>query len=377
MTGSNGVLTPSGSVIKTIGNYEMDEIVDPIDMGTSFVFISKNPNFTRVFEMITRGEEENPIITDIGRVVGDWLPADVDQLIASPQNSFFSLASQNSNDLYMLRSYAEGENVIISGWVNWSLPGTIQYHVVDRDIVYFLTNTDGKLVLSQANLNQATTDEVLLAPNGDRVDPRLDLWQLARDVTYDPITRISKLYVDHSHYTSLNPIIITVELLTAKQKTVAGSFFQPLRSGVDAKGSYFEVRHADLSKYSKVALGYKYSYQVELPTQYYNLDGKSSSDYSAVLTIARYKFAVGLNGEMDFKVKAMGRDEWEDRTPVIDANYYNAGTSAMVDQKILTVPIHQKSTHHSVRLVSDSPYPTSLISMVWEGMYSPRFYQRS
>jgi hypothetical protein len=80
---------------------------------------------------------------------------------------------------------------------------------------------------------------------------------------------------------------------------------------------------------------------------------------------------------MDFKVKAMGRDEWEDRTPVIDANYYNAGTSAMVDQKILTVPIHQKSTHHSVRLVSDSPYPTSLISMVWEGMYSPRFYQRS
>ena len=379
MTSSSGVFSPGNTVIKTIGTYEMDDYVDPVDMGTSFVFISKNPNFTRVFEMITRGEEQNPIITDIGRIVGDWIPAGVDQLIASPQNSFFTLASQAKDTLYMLRSYAEGEDVIISGWVKWRLPGNIQYHVVDRDTVYFMTDVSGKFVLSSANLNQVTTDEVLISPKGERVDPRLDLWQLARDITFDKSTNTSRLYVDHAHYSSLQPVIITVEQVAATYsgKTNAGSFYKPIRQGSDAKGSYFEIDRVDLTQYSKIALGYIYDFEIELPTQYYTLNAEGGADYSASLTIARYRFAVGLNGEMIFQVKAMGREEWEDRQPVIDANYYIAGASPMVDQKILTIPIHQKSTHHSVRLVSDSPYPTSLISMVWEGLYSPRFYQRN
>jgi len=378
MTAQNGVLTPATSVIKVISTYEMDEYVDPVDMGTSFVFISKNPSFTRVFEMITRGEEENPVVTDIGRIVGDWLPDEVDQLMPSPQNSFFTLASQKQPYLYMLRSYAEGEEVIISGWVKWKLPGNIQYHVVDRDIFYFITTVDGKLVLSRANLNQATRDEVLVSPDGSRVDPRLDMWTLARDITYDPITRISKLYIDHTHYNSLNPIIITIERASSSTavKAVAGSFFKALSKGTDSKGSFFTVENVNMTKYSKVAIGYTYDFLVDLPAQYYNA-GENQTDYSATLTVARYKFAVGLSGVIDFKVKAQGRSEWEDRQPVIDANYYNAGTSAMIDHKVLTVPIHQKSTQHSVRLVSDSPYPTSLISMVWEGNYSPRFYQRS
>jgi hypothetical protein len=377
MTGPNGILTAAGSTIATISNYEMDDFVDPVDMGTSFVFISKTPSFSRVFEMVTKGQEENPIVTDIGRIAGDWLPENIDQLVANPQNSFFTVASQQSPFMHMLRSYAEGEEVIVSGWVKWQLPGNIQYHAVDRDIVYFLTDVDGFLILSQANLNQSTRDEVLVSPDGSRVDPRLDLWTLATNITYDPIARTSKLYVDHSHYNSLNPIIITVERASTARsgKAVAGSFFKVLIKGTDATGSFFTVRHADLTKYSKVAVGYTYNFQVDLPTQYYLQNNQT--DYSASLTIARYKFAVGLSGILDFKVKAQGRTEWEDRQPVIDANYYHAGTSAMTDQKILTVPIHQKSTQHSVRVVSDSPYPSSLISMVWEGMYSPRYYQRS
>jgi len=69
--------------------------------------------------------------------------------------------------------------------------------------------------------------------------------------------------------------------------------------------------------------------------------------------------------------------EWSDITPTLDANYYLADDVPLEEQNVFTVPIHQRSENVSVRLYSDTPFPVSLISMVWEGNYSPRFYRRT
>ena len=56
MGSADGILTPAKTVIRTIANYEMDTIIDPVDTGTTINFISKTPSYTRVFAMVTRGE---------------------------------------------------------------------------------------------------------------------------------------------------------------------------------------------------------------------------------------------------------------------------------------------------------------------------------
>ena len=43
------VLTPSTTTITPISNYDVDENIDPVDMGTNINFISKTPSYTRVF----------------------------------------------------------------------------------------------------------------------------------------------------------------------------------------------------------------------------------------------------------------------------------------------------------------------------------------
>ena len=58
---------------------------------------------------------------------------------------------------------------------------------------------------------------------------------------------------------------------------------------------------------SDVIVGYKYDFDVILPKTYYKIDAEMKrSDFTANLTIARMKFAVGLSGLMGFKLKSKG-----------------------------------------------------------------------
>ena len=190
---------------------------------------------------------------------------------------------------------------------------------------------------------------------------------------------------------------------------------------------------------SKVVVGYKYDYDITLPKTYYQIS-ENTYDYTSILTIARMKFSVGLSSVAGFKVKRRGRhtpyhewtgdgsekdftfnfdyedvndlkvkvngvettaytitdktltmtsaptdghkvllytDTWYDIQTVKDANDYLADDVPLAEQSLFTLPIHDKTDNFSVRVFSDSPFPISLTSMMWEGNYSPRYYRRT
>jgi len=70
-------------------------------------------------------------------------------------------------------------------------------------------------------------------------------------------------------------------------------------------------------------------------------------------------------------------DTWYDIQTVKDANEYLADDVPLAEQSLFTLPIHDKTDNFSVRVFSDSPFPISLTSMMWEGNYSPRYYRRT
>ncbi len=80
---------------------------------------------------------------------------------------------------------------------------------------------------------------------------------------------------------------------------------------------------------------------------------------------------------MLFKVKADGSDEWNNVEYVTDANTYVADSSPITSERFFTVPIHQRNINFELQVTSNQPYPVSLVSMMWEGNYSPRFYKRT
>jgi hypothetical protein len=140
---------------------------------------------------------------------------------------------------------------------------------------------------------------------------------------------------------------------------------------------YFEFMGDDYSAVaSTVYLGYKYDFDIQLPTIFYQI-GENRSDYTANLTVSRIKFSVGFSSNVGFKLKAKGQAEWHDIQSIQDADYYLANDVPLNEQTVYTLPIHQRNSNFDLKVFSDSPFPVSLTSMMWEGNYSPRFYRRA
>lgn len=373
MYSDSGVLTPATSVIRSISNYECDTLIDPVDVGTNMVFVSKSPGYTRIYGMVTRGQQENPDVIDISRIVSEWVPDTVDSLIASPQNSFIAMAGTDTPYIYFYRTYGDSEKTMMQTWFNWKMHGNVQFVAADSDDMYIITYQSGQYTLAKANLTQTPDEAILRADNGQVLQVCLDVYATASSVTYNSTTKVSRCYLRYKDISGLSPAVIIAD----PTNTGASGYTVTPTRGSDGTGPYFDVAGIDLSgQASKVYLGFKYDFDIELPRTYYQI-GEGISDYTANTTVSRMKFSVGLSSNIGFRLKARGSSEWYDVQSIQNADYYLADDVPLNEQTVYTLPIHQRNNNFSLRVFSDSPFPVSLTSMMWEGNYSPRYYRRA
>ena len=313
MTAEDNIFTPTKTTIRTISNYEMDDSVDPIDMGTTINFISKTPSYTRIFGMITRGMDENPQVLDVGRVVNEWVPATVDTFIASTQNQFIAMSSQSDDKVYFYLTYSDGEKNIVQSWFNWQLPGTVQTIAVDSDEFYAVTKQGSQFVLSKSSLSQSPSDAIIVNNDGQRINPCIDLYSNARNaannatVVWDSTNEFSKCYIPFANVTGLTPVIV-IKGTTATGQFIESGFTITPEVITNDGDPYFKVPKKNLTSIAAdVIVGWKYDLDVILPKTYVRMDdSQTKTDFTANLTVARMKFAVGLSGLMAFKLKSTG-----------------------------------------------------------------------
>ena len=312
----NGQLTPSSAKIVPMSNMEMSDDVEPIDIGTHTNFISKTPNFVRVFAMTTKGLGESPDILDIGRVVNEWITIDVDTFVASVQNEFIAMSAQNSNEIYFYKTYSDGKELLMESWFKWSLPGTVQGLALDQDDMYCVTKqvpdatdaTKNQYTISKSNLTQSPEVAIITNAQGQKINPCVDLYAQASSVAYDSANLFSKCYLPYAYLPGQKNVLIVAGTTAAGTYNNSGFTITP-EVGTDGTGTYFKVPKQDLrTNASNVYVGYAYDFDLTLPQVHYQLDqGGRSVDYTASLTVARCKFDVGLSGVMGFKLKAIGR----------------------------------------------------------------------
>ncbi len=362
LTSADKVLTPTTANVRVLSNYDMDSDIWPVDMGGLITFISKTPSYTRTFNMQTRGQDENPSILDISRIVAEWVPATVDTLIASSQNKFLAMSDQDSRYVYFFRTYNDGKETLIEAWFNWKLAGNVQTIVVDSDDFYTVTKQGTQFTLSKASLSQSPRDAIIVNNDGSKINPCMDLYTTASSVVYNSAGLYSKCYIPWDNITGLSPVIVikgttatgqfiesgftttpSVESDTAWQANTAYAVGDVVKNDSDkvytcdtagtSAGSggptgtganitdgsarwdytrtgstYFKVVGKDLSSVaSDVIVGWKYDLDVILPKTYFRTDEKQKiTDFTASLTISRMKFALGLSGVMGFKLRSTG-----------------------------------------------------------------------
>ena len=381
----DAALTATDSIIRSISNYEADSGIDPVDVGTNIIFLSKTPAFTRTMAMTTRGNNASPTIVDIGKVASEYVPSSIDNLVASPQNSFVAMSSQNDGQVFFYRFFNTGEKDIMQAWFKWEMPGQVQTLGIAQDMMFFVVKSDGEYTLLGTSIaQQVLRSSVTVDPN-----PRLDKYfPVTETIVYDAVTETSTIKRPYTGDPGLDPIAITTPTIDNTKERVTLDDI-PLSFGVNDPsdiegGSILPVTivkgewtiPGDWTGYeNKMIAGFKYDFEVILPTTYFRSD--AIVDYTSNLIISRYKFSLGETGSVSFQTKSYGSDTWEMVNVIPDANYYNANEIAFTNSTLMTVPIYQKNEYFDFKIISDSPIPVSLNSMMWEGQYSPRYYRRA
>ena len=368
----DGPLTPLATKIRPISNMEMSDNVHPIDVGTHMNFISKTPNFVRVFGMTTRGLEENPDIVDIGRTVNEWITIDVDSLVASIQNEFICMASQSSDEVFFYKTYKEGNQLAMESWFKWKLPGTIQHIAVDQDDMYCITKQGNQYILSDANLTQSPEAAIITNADGQKINPCIDFYTPAsngltgnnlKTVVYDSANLRSKCYIPFANLTNRKNIVLVAGTTAAGTFNNSG-YTVTAEVGTDSDGTFFIVEGLDLSdNAANVYVGYAYDFDITLPQIYFHLDDQGKrKDYSASLTVARLKFDTGLSGLLSFKLNSVGRFAGTKNHTMFETNSFDTNNNPVytdyswlesdlsyIDQNQVKVKINNKEVDNSLR----------------------------
>mgnify|MGYP003145986507 CR=1 FL=1 len=343
----DGPLTPQSTKIRPISNMEMSDTVAPIDIGTHFNFISKTPNFVRVFAMQPKGLGESPDILDIGRVVNEWITIDVDTLVASIQNEFIAMSAQDSNEIYFYRTYKQGDELLMESWFKWKLPGTVQTMALDQDDMFCVTKqipdaddaTKNEYTLSNSNLTQSPEVGIITNAQGQKINPCIDLYAPATSVSYDAANDLSKCYLPYANLPDQKNVLIVGGTTAAGTFNNSGFTITP---EADAGGTYFIVPGQDLTSVaSNVYVGYAYDFDMTLPQVFYK--NEEGNDFTATVTVARLKFDVGLSGVLGFKLNATGRfagkREYTGDNSTTDFNW-NVGDLDYVDREQVKVKVN-------------------------------------
>jgi hypothetical protein len=382
------ILTPTSAVIRTLSNYEMATNVQPVDIGTTTAFVSRVPGYSKLFTMALRDVEQTPVVIDISKAVLEWIPDTVDDLTVSPPNSIVMLVDRDTSYLYMYRFYNNGREDLFQAWVKWELPGTIQAARIINDAVTVVSQQEDEYTIGAIELDELPSGNVYATSSGFTGNAPLDMatrpvkpHASVEAVVYDSTNDITKIYVPYTPIDDKDAVML-LTVPTADKGTDAaldsdqGYWAKAIeRIEPSTNYRYFEVKGKFTDYADGIVVGYGYDLEAELPKFY--LRREQGADYTASLTIARVKMSVGRTGAIRFKLKPTGSNEWKDVQHTADGGIYAGDTNPVVQERVFTLPIHQRNTNFELKVTSDFPYPVSLVSMMWEGNYSNKYYRRS
>lgn len=373
MESEDGSWTPGNVSIRTIANYECDKHIKPADLGATVMFVSKNVSWTRAFEIFTRGQREAPTVTESSLAVPEWIPQSITKATGSSQNSLWVGSDKSSNKLYLFRFYDQGDERKIASWVRWQLPSNVVHTDIQNDILYVVTSgSEGYSVLNHTLVLSPSSDR-LVNSLGNAVDPYLDAWyEIQTTPTFN--NQYTKVYIP-THYNTSKTLRYVVGLKKVNPSSELDSgLTQVVTVQSDGGGNYFEIPGDVTGHY--IYIGYEYQMELTLPRYKYSA-GDNGYDFTGYTTIARMQFYTGLGGSVYFSLKDRTRQDWTDTAGIQIADTYQADSSPFRDSYIYKVPVHQRPDNFTMKVISNTPFPVSIVAMQWEGQYSPGFYRKA
>jgi len=187
-----------------------------------------------------------------------------------------------------------------------------------------------------------------------------------------PTTTGSSTVAGLSDGTTYYAIVVdstTIKLATSSANATAGTAVNITGTGSGT---------STLQVLTGIIIGYEYEFEVELPKIYMTrAEGeKIRSETRGSLVLHRMNFDFGDVGVIDVTLKRRGRDDYTYTVESLEWDNVLSSAPNIASGYLHTIPVYDRNINTTVFLKSNHPSPATILSMNWEGDYSPKYYQR-
>jgi hypothetical protein len=373
-------LSPETAKINTLSAFECDTDISAVDLGSSIAFVSKSPLWTRVFEIANISTTDPPSTFNTTGIVPELVPADIDNIAASPGMSMLSMGNTGASTLYQYRFYQTSEGRKASTWYKWDLTGTLVDQFFDTSTFYAIVSDGTNVSINSIDLRQASDNGFLTLSTGEKTDVCMDMYATNPYRIY-PSTGsldVTRVYLPFTHHAGKKLAVVALGgyiggTIGATQASV-GAILYPTVAG-SAPSQYVDIDGDYRGK--NLIIGYVYTMTVDLPKLYFSRgEGQVKNDYTSDLIIHRIKVSTGLSGPIKYNINLTGIPDRSETVSAIMPYTYTANDVAMASEGVHEVPVYQRNENISLSIVGDTPLPVSLLGMTWEGKYNKKFYSR-
>jgi len=393
------IFSPKTVRLKKIASYECDASIQPVDLGTSVLFTSNVSAYARAFEATVVDDDTPPKIVEQTRVVPEFLPKDITKSTNSASIGITTYGKKGDSTVYHYKYYDAGNTREQSAWYSWTLTGTMQHMLYTGGSFFTVTLHDGSYKLCRHEYvadADATRAYVLGGTSSDvgsalktarQFEAHLDNMTIATNVAGSAQTTTAPektvLTIPYTPANTTNLFMVGLSGNDSDGNSIAGTV-----RAADAVGTNsVTFNNINLHSAAKVAVGYRYTSTIELPTYYINL-GNNAYDTDGDLRISGINFEMGVGGPMEFHLTSPFTyiDSSGNSTKDIDDYVqFESGilsNSSVFDKppadlaRSVRVPVQRKNEKYTLQIKIPDPFSTALISASWDGIYNPRRHVR-
>ena len=399
------IFSPKTARLKKVSSYECDETIQPVDLGTSVLFTSNVSAYARAFEATIIDDDTPPNIIEQTRVVPEFLPKDITKSTNSAAIGITTYGKKGESEIYHYKYYNAGQKREQSAWYSWTLTGTMQHMLYTAGSFFTVTFHDGsyKLCRYEYVADADSTRSYVLGTGtvgsplqtSRQFEAHLDNMTIATNVAGSAQTTTAPektvLRIPYVPANTTNLFMVGLSGNDSDGDSIAGTVRQ-----ADAVGSVtisgvvhgtVTFNNINLSSSAKIAVGYKYTSIIELPTYYFNV-GNNAYDTEGELRISGITFELGVGGPMEFHLTSPF--EYVDASgnvtkDIDDYVQFESGmftNSSVFDKppadlaRRVRVPIQRKNEKYTLQIQVPDPFSTAIISGSWDGNYSNKRHVR-
>jgi hypothetical protein len=364
---STDAFSASSAELNQISSYPESFRVGPVDTGSTFIFLEENDRSSMVFEMAPGDARQSRTdAVDLTRLIPTYIPADIQEFKSSQSSNLLAMRSSRSpKDVSLFRFSNRGTDRVMSSWFKWTMPANVQGMFFLHETMYIVLRDPSASSSIMVRLNLISD-----SPSGglvfeDKVfDVRLDAFDYNPTRTYSSGTDTTRVdFKPGLFLAGAQPVVVTIS------PENPGTTLEPVIQQ-DMAG-YFVELPGDLST-TRLALGLKYESSALLPNFYYRRGEGSQSDTTNIPTLNRIQIDTFESGPFKVKVESIGRASFELEIPQRKAGITNANTLPMLRTGKNTFPVMARGDLTDITFIADSPFPTSMNSLVWEGTYNTK-----